>query len=59
MENPLKIYINLFFSNKGDSVLGIDIGSSAIKLVQLRKKGVRPYLRLTAKYRSDLMPVLK
>lgn len=44
MENPFKNIINLFFSNKGDSVLGIDIGSSAIKLVQLRKKGGKAVL---------------
>ena len=43
MKNPFK---KLFGSNilgslksKGDSVLGIDIGSSSIKIVQLKKKG--------------------
>ncbi len=42
MENPLK---NLFsFKKKSTSVLGIDIGSSAIKVVQLRKKGERAVL---------------
>jgi type IV pilus assembly protein PilM len=40
MENPFK---NLF-KKKPQSVLGIDIGSSAIKVVQLRKKGDRAVL---------------
>lgn len=40
MENPFK---NLF-QKKGTSVLGIDIGSSAIKIVQLRKKGGKAVL---------------
>jgi len=33
-----------FFSKKGQSVLGIDIGSSAIKIVQIRKKRGRAVL---------------
>ncbi len=37
MENPFKIIASLF-NKSGDSVLGIDIGSSSIKVVQLRKK---------------------
>ena len=37
MENPLKIIFNLF-KKSSDSVLGIDIGSSSIKIVQLRKR---------------------
>jgi type IV pilus assembly protein PilM len=32
------------FNKKGQSVLGIDIGSSSIKVVQLRKKGARAVL---------------
>jgi type IV pilus assembly protein PilM len=42
MNNPLrKIFGGGFFSKGSDSVLGIDIGSSSIKIVQLkRKKGV-------------------
>jgi type IV pilus assembly protein PilM len=42
MANPLK---NLFsFGKKSSSVLGIDIGSSAIKVVQLRKKNDKAVL---------------
>ncbi len=37
MENPLKVIFNLF-KRSGESVLGIDIGSSSIKVVQLRKR---------------------
>ncbi|MDO8591079.1 MAG: pilus assembly protein PilM, partial [bacterium] len=37
MENPLKSILNLF-KKSDDSVLGIDIGSSSIKVVQLRKR---------------------
>ncbi len=33
-----------FFSKKGGSVLGIDLGSSSIKVVQLRKNGARAVL---------------
>lgn len=44
MDNPFKNIINYFFSNKSDSVLGIDIGSSAIKLVQLKRKGGKAVL---------------
>ena len=42
MENPFK---NIFsFQKKSSSVLGIDIGSSAIKIVQLKKKGEKAVL---------------
>lgn len=44
MDNPLKNVLNSFFSKKGPSVLGIDIGSSSIKLVQLKKKGGKAIL---------------
>ncbi|MBI2476469.1 MAG: pilus assembly protein PilM [Candidatus Taylorbacteria bacterium] len=37
MENPLKVIFNLF-KRGSESVLGIDIGSSSIKIVQLRKR---------------------
>src|SRR3989338_169876 len=37
MENPFKAIADLF-KKSGDSILGIDIGSSSIKIVQLRKK---------------------
>ena len=37
MENPFKAIAELF-KKSGNSVLGIDIGSSSIKIVQLRKK---------------------
>lgn len=38
MENFFKTIANLF-KKTGDSVLGIDIGSSSIKIIQLRKRG--------------------
>lgn len=44
MDNPFKNVLNSFFSKKGPSVLGIDIGSSSIKLVQLKKKGGKAIL---------------
>jgi len=46
MENPLKNFINFsrFFRSGGGSAVGIDIGSSFIKLVQLKKKGGRAIL---------------
>jgi len=37
MENPLKAIFGLF-NKPNESVLGIDIGSSSIKIVQIRKK---------------------
>jgi len=37
MENPFKAIADLF-KKSSDSILGIDIGSSSIKIVQLRKK---------------------
>ena len=37
MENPFKAIASLF-QKSGESVLGIDIGSSSIKIVQLRKR---------------------
>ncbi len=40
MENPFKS----FFQKKNVSVLGIDIGTSAIKVVQIRKKGGKAVL---------------
>lgn len=44
MDNPFKNVLNSFFPKKGESVLGIDIGSSSIKLVQLKKKGGKAVL---------------
>lgn len=44
MDNPFKKILNSFFSKKGGSALGIDIGSSSIKLVQLKKKGGKAVL---------------
>jgi type IV pilus assembly protein PilM len=41
MEIP---FLQNFFKPKGQSVLGIDIGSSSIKIVQLRKKGGKAIL---------------
>lgn len=42
MENPLAKFFS--FKKKPTSVLGIDIGSSAIKVVQLKKKGEKATL---------------
>lgn len=44
MDNPFKKAISSFFSKKGGSVMGIDIGSSSIKLVQIKKKGGKAVL---------------
>jgi len=46
MELPFKNFIEKLglFDRGGESVVGIDFGSSAIKLVQLKKKGGRAYL---------------
>jgi len=43
MANPFSSFLSSF-GKKGGSVLGIDIGSSAIKVVQLRKQGARAVL---------------
>ena len=46
MENPLKNFFNFsrFFRSGSESAVGIDIGSSFIKIVQLKKKGGRAIL---------------
>lgn len=47
MDNPLKKFFDgfTFFSGKtDDSVVGVDIGSSAIKVVQIKKKGGKAVL---------------
>ncbi|MEK9182213.1 MAG: type IV pilus assembly protein PilM [Patescibacteria group bacterium] len=44
MDNPFKKILNYFFSKSGGSALGIDIGSSSIKLIQLKKKGGKAVL---------------
>ena len=44
MSNFLSSFIDQFFSKKSESVLGVDIGSSSIKVVQLRRKGGRAIL---------------
>lgn len=39
MPNPISAFFSkLFASNQGDSVIGIDLGSAAIKVVQMKKK---------------------
>jgi type IV pilus assembly protein PilM len=43
MANPLNKFFN-FFSKQDGSVLGIDIGSASIKIVQLRRKGGKAIL---------------
>ena len=43
MANPFSNILSAF-GNKNKSVIGIDIGSSAIKVVQLRKQGARAIL---------------
>jgi type IV pilus assembly protein PilM len=44
MANPLSSLFSGFFKRQGTSVLGIDIGSSSIKVVQLRKDKGRAIL---------------
>lgn len=44
MDNPLTKIFNSFFPAKDTSVIGIDIGSSCIKVVQLKKKGGKAVL---------------
>jgi len=46
MENPLKNFFNFskFFRSGSESAVGIDIGSSFIKIVQLKKKGGKAVL---------------
>jgi len=44
MENPFKNLLGSFFASKDTSVLGIDLGSSFIKVVQLKKKGGKAIL---------------
>ena len=44
MNNPFSNLFNSFFPTKDTSVLGIDIGSSCIKIVQLKKKGGKAIL---------------
>jgi type IV pilus assembly protein PilM len=44
MEIPFKNLLEGLFEKKTDSVVGVDFGSSAIKLVQLKKRGGRAVL---------------
>src|SRR5664279_2979754 len=47
MDNPLKKFfsgINKLGGGSGDSAVGIDIGSSAIKVVEIKKKGGKAIL---------------
>jgi len=44
MNNPFEKIFNSFFGSRDTSVIGIDIGSSAAKIVQLKKKGGRAIL---------------
>ncbi|MGB8815645.1 MAG: type IV pilus assembly protein PilM [Minisyncoccia bacterium] len=44
MNNPFEKIFTSFFGAKDTSVIGIDIGSSAAKIVQLKKKGGRAIL---------------
>ncbi len=39
MDNPLKSFFSNFGSKSNDNAVGIDIGSSAIKVVEIKKKG--------------------
>lgn len=45
MANLIDNIFNIFSSKKGDSVLGIDIGSSSIKVVQLKRQKGRAILQ--------------
>jgi type IV pilus assembly protein PilM len=44
MANPISDFFNSFFTPKDTKVLGIDIGSSSIKVVQLKKQGGKAVL---------------
>ena len=47
MDNPIKNFfsnLNLFGAKGGDSAVGVDIGSSAIKVVEIKKRGGRAVL---------------
>lgn len=47
MDNPIKNFfsnLNLFKGKASDSVVGIDIGSSAIKVVEIKKRGGKAVL---------------
>ena len=47
MDNPIKNFfsnLNLFKGGSGDSAVGIDIGSSAIKVVEIKKRGGKAVL---------------
>ncbi|MEI6843408.1 MAG: type IV pilus assembly protein PilM [bacterium] len=44
MANPFSDFFDSFLKKQGDTVLGIDIGSSSIKVVQLRRKNGRALL---------------
>ncbi|MEK7088511.1 MAG: type IV pilus assembly protein PilM [Patescibacteria group bacterium] len=47
MDNPIKNFfsnLNLFKGGGGDSAVGIDIGSSAIKVVEIKKRGSKAVL---------------
>ena len=44
MNNPFEKIFSSFFGSRETSVIGIDIGSSAAKIVQLKKKGGRAIL---------------
>jgi type IV pilus assembly protein PilM len=44
MANPISDIFNSFFAPKDTKVLGIDIGSSSIKVVQLKKQGGKAVL---------------
>ena len=47
MDNSIKNFLsslNPFKGGGGDSAVGIDIGSSAIKVVEIKKRGGKPEL---------------
>ena len=44
MANPISDFFGSFFKSKDTKVLGIDIGSSSIKVVQLKKQGGKAVL---------------
>lgn len=44
MGNPISDFFNSFFTAKDTRVLGIDIGSSSVKVVQLKKQGGKAVL---------------
>ena len=63
MDNPLKNFFGSLstFLSKGDkdTAVGIDIGSSSIKVVEIKKEEEKLCLKLMVLYHLGLMLILK